>query len=318
MESKEPAENSNQPEDVVCAFKKPSKGNKNIRKRPSDGDTAVNDDAQTQIIIKQKIEQKNNPMIQSTEKQQKLETMKYQTSGTTTVGSRDQLATATLETETEHDKDATSISKRAKVKDDGLYHGMNAYSEFIEKRESASGLAKGAGIRAGPVRAPIHIRMTSRIDYQPDLCKDYKETGYCGYGDACKFMHDRGDYKNGWQLDRDWDEQEKRRAEERLSGGPKKEQEEKEDDLPIACYLCKNPFTNPVVTRCNHYFCEKCALDHHSKNKKCFVCNEPTLGIFNHPKKLVAKLKEKQAQQQNEQQEPTQDDAEAPTEDNTQ
>jgi hypothetical protein len=26
-------------------------------------------------------------------------------------------------------------------------------------------------------------------------CKDYKETGRCGYGDSCKFMHDRGDYK---------------------------------------------------------------------------------------------------------------------------
>jgi len=58
---------------------------------------------------------------------------------------------------------------------------------------------------------------TFRFDYQPDLCKDYKETGYCGYGgtqlnaaaipilnstntDSCKFMHDRGDYKSGWQV----------------------------------------------------------------------------------------------------------------------
>ena len=41
-----------------------------------------------------------------------------------------------------------------------------------------------------------------RFDYQPDICKDYKETGYCGYGDACKFVHDRGDYKSGWEIDR--------------------------------------------------------------------------------------------------------------------
>lgn len=41
---------------------------------------------------------------------------------------------------------------------------------------------------------------------QPDICKDYKETGFCGYGDNCKFLHDRGDYKSGWQLEREWDE----------------------------------------------------------------------------------------------------------------
>ena len=40
---------------------------------------------------------------------------------------------------------------------------------------------------------------------QPDICKDYKETGFCGYGDNCKFLHDRGDYKSGWQLEKEWD-----------------------------------------------------------------------------------------------------------------
>ena len=41
-----------------------------------------------------------------------------------------------------------------------------------------------------------------RFDYQPDVCKDYKETGFCGYGDACKFVHDRSDYKSGWEIER--------------------------------------------------------------------------------------------------------------------
>ena len=35
------------------------------------------------------------------------------------------------------------------------------------------------------------------------MCKDFKDTGYCGYGDACKFLHDRSDYKSGWQLEKD-------------------------------------------------------------------------------------------------------------------
>jgi hypothetical protein len=30
--------------------------------------------------------------------------------------------------------------------------------------------------------------------------------GYCGFGDSCKFLHDRSDYKYGWQLEREWNE----------------------------------------------------------------------------------------------------------------
>ena len=55
----------------------------------------------------------------------------------------------------------------------------------------------------GPQRAPAHLRTTVRWDYAPDICKDFKETGFCGFGDSCKFMHDRGDYKFGWQLERE-------------------------------------------------------------------------------------------------------------------
>lgn len=35
-------------------------------------------------------------------------------------------------------------------------------------------------------------------------------TGFCGYGDSCKFMHDRSDTKAGWQQDREWDAQQKK------------------------------------------------------------------------------------------------------------
>jgi len=58
--------------------------------------------------------------------------------------------------------------------------------------------------RQGPIRAPAHLRSTIRWDYQPDICKDFKETGFCGFGDSCKFMHDRTDYKLGWQLEREY------------------------------------------------------------------------------------------------------------------
>lgn len=63
----------------------------------------------------------------------------------------------------------------------------------------------------GPIRAQTWARAISRFDYQPDICKDYKETGFCGYGDSCKFLHDRGDYKSGWQIEKEWAEKEKKR-----------------------------------------------------------------------------------------------------------
>ena len=33
--------------------------------------------------------------------------------------------------------------------------------------------------------------------------QDYKETGYCTFGDSCKFAHMREDYKAGWQIERE-------------------------------------------------------------------------------------------------------------------
>ena len=32
-----------------------------------------------------------------------------------------------------------------------------------------------------------------------------QETGTCGYGDNCIYIHDRTDYKHGWQLEADWE-----------------------------------------------------------------------------------------------------------------
>jgi len=145
----------------------------------------------------------------------------------------------------------------------------------------------------GPIRAPTNVRITAMFDYKPDLCKDYKETGYCTFGDACKFMHDRGDYKSGWELDRDWKLKEEKDKMDALQaeldeGKPK---EEEDDGLPFACALCRGPFKNPVETKCNHYFCEGCALAHYKTSRRCSLCNEQTFGQFNTAHKLVTKLK---------------------------
>ena len=172
-----------------------------------------------------------------------------------------------------------------------LYTGTANYQKFVEKREVMDRKASSIG----PIKAPTNIRLTCRFDYQPDLCKDYKETGYCGFGDACKFMHDRGDYKAGWELDRDWKaDQEKKKLDAALADmeadGAARE-EEADDGLPFACAICRGPFRTPVETKCAHYFCEGCALAHYTKSRRCFTCNEQTFGIFNTATKLEAKIR---------------------------
>lgn len=65
--------------------------------------------------------------------------------------------------------------------------------------------------------------------------------------DSCKFLHDRSDYKLGWQLERETvtgeyddsgDEDDK-----------KYEIDSDEEDLPFKCFICRNSFTDPVVTK---------------------------------------------------------------------
>jgi RING finger protein 113A len=63
--------------------------------------------------------------------------------------------------------------------------------------------------------------------------------------------------------------------------------------LPFACLICRKEFKNPVVTRCNHYFCESCAIKNYKKSPKCFACGSPTQGVFNTAKKMLERLEEK-------------------------
>lgn len=63
-----------------------------------------------------------------------------------------------------------------------------------------------------------------------------------------------------------------------------------DDDLPFACFLCREPFVDPVVTTCGHYFCRSCAQSDPWLIKKCTVCGKATNGIFNRATKLIKKL----------------------------
>ena len=178
--------------------------------------------------------------------------------------------------------------------------------------------------RTGPVRAAAHVRTTSVVDYQPDICKDYAETGYCGFGDNCKFLHDRGDYKSGWQIDREWEAAHAARAGAALggrSGGsgvrrPRwsveaedaaaaaaeaeeaagEEGEDGEDgDVPFACLRCRRKWSGtmrPVQTRCGHVFCEECLAAWLARHSVCPYCRMPCGRSYTTPPALVARIQQ--------------------------
>lgn len=267
------------------------------------------------MIVNENRKKSNNPMIQSTSafrkvRNKKVKTVdvneseeedvqddihvKYEsTRSAVHEGPKDMGATATIEIDTERDKDAQSIfekslqvQKEFEGKEfDNVYRGLNNYAQYIQKKDTPFGNASSGFNRKGPMRAPDNIRSTVRWDYQPDICKDYKETGFCGFGDSCKFLHDRSDYKAGWQLELD--------AENNLEEeDDNKYKIDDEEDLPFKCFICRESFQKPIVTKCKHYFCESCALDHYKKSTRCFVCGIQTSGVFNIAKELIKKLKQ--------------------------
>jgi len=197
---------------------------------------------------------------------------------------------------------------------DGVYRGEAGYKSYVKPREST----RKYGGTKGPIRAPQFLRNTCRFDFQPDVCKDYKDTGFCGYGDSCKFAHDRGDYKTGWQLEAEFERQKQKDRERRElrmlgkaaqgggggdGGGADDDDDDSGDEfrvqggddhdtLPFACHECRGPFQHPMETLCGHYFCAACIQQRfRTTSTRCPVCDKQTSGVLNKPTKLLAKAK---------------------------
>ncbi|XP_053621642.1 E3 ubiquitin-protein ligase RNF113A [Plodia interpunctella] len=289
---------------IPTTFKKRNIKNRGGRKRKSSSSEEKNSSGSEDqtVVLPTKRVQKQNPNIQSSGgvKKQKTDIQNSDVSSddekisirtTLSVQQQRENATATYELDTEFDKDAQAIFEKAQKineelqgqADDKIYRGINNYAQYYKKRDTAAGNASSGLVRKGPIRAPANLRATVRWDYQPDICKDYKETGFCGFGDSCKFLHDRSDYKHGWQLER-----EENQAQD---GGDSDYEVHSDDELPFRCFICRQSFKDPVVTKCKHYFCEKCALENYKKTTRCFICNVQTGGVFNPAKELAGKLK---------------------------
>ena len=261
-------------------------------------------DSHSTVVIKKK-RSNNNPLVQSTgpvhrkkladdradddEYALESDTAKptyrdcYSTTSTTSDSLQKIRDDATKHSDWDLDTPSSALKDTPQSSNaDGLYRGAKSYTSYIAARDDGT----SSKMRSrGPIRQTTTVRTTSLMDYQPDICKDYKETGYCGFGDTCKFLHDRSDYLAGWQLD--VLPNSTARGRQDILSDP---EESEDEEVPFACLICRQPFTDPVVTRCGHYFCSSCAIKRFAKNSKCFACGKQTGGLFNSAKKVLDKM----------------------------
>ena len=71
-----------------------------------------------------------------------------------------------------------------------------------------------------------------------------------------------------------------------------------QDGFPASCSICEADFTEPVITKCRHYFCEGCALRNYANDSNCFVCGQATDGVFNMARDLINHIKSKPVAQE--------------------
>ena len=95
----------------------------------------------------------------------------------------------------------------------------------------------------------------------------------------------------GWQLDK-LAETAKKQVED------ESDEDDSDEDVPFACLICRKHYTDPVVTRCGHYFCSACAIKRYAKTPKCLACGAPTGGIFNRADKVIDRINKKRKEKE--------------------
>lgn len=211
---------------------------------------------------------------------------------------------------TEASKDAISKTKRQieltksiqeGTLDPKLYRGKDGYAKYLTKSEQDLNNSKYTG-SLGPMRVNTNIKSISQIDYAMGICKDFKNAGVCGFGDDCIFLHERGEIKSSWEIDKELKKKEMRKLELIKKGiNPSSYDTNTKNDFSLTklnqleketnCGICGKECINPVITLCEHVFCESCALQYYNnKSKLCYVCSKHLKGVFNNASSIQVKI----------------------------
>jgi RING finger protein 113A len=159
----------NDKSEPITFFKKRST-NKNIRKRKapttrrkeeSDQDDSDQDQIESEVVTKDR-KTGNNPFVQSTRKKRNRHDGD---------DAEDEEQDALFGGQYSADK-STTLQKSDATRYDTEWE-LQA-QEVTKKMAGPKKDVVNAKMQVGPQRAPANLRATTRFDYQPDVCKDYK------------------------------------------------------------------------------------------------------------------------------------------------
>lgn len=131
-----------------------------------------------------------------------------------------------------------------------------------------------------------NIRTSTITDFAPDLCKDFLQTGYCGYGDTCKFLHVRDELRQSKPIQKDWELVAKGKVSSNHASMGTIHGSEENSSKANTCFICKKVYVHPVKTNCGHIYCKECFMKRCEKVKSCITCGKDTGGIM-----IPAKIK---------------------------
>ncbi|CCH61188.1 hypothetical protein TBLA_0E01280 [Henningerozyma blattae CBS 6284] len=128
------------------------------------------------------------------------------------------------------------------------------------------------------ITQPSNVKISTLMDYQPDICKDFFQNGYCGYGDNCKFLHTReklNEYSNEFRPNKNEVSKIGRQNESKPVNNIKDD-----NSIPKECKICNRELKKPIIkTNCDHYFCNDCFVKSIIKSTNCKVCGKDTQGV---------------------------------------